>query len=474
MAPFTPDAPDAPDAIPPAVAYRYFAALPDALSSDMLPPTRRSDAMKYTRFAALSILSFGLSLGCDSVTANEQNLPLDEEWVTVIDNVIFPYTQDFVKKPYETNLVNTLNIGRRTGSNLVNRGHVEVIYSKEFNGKADPNNMPNIKVEMRRFTTAHDDNDAKAQMEKTKLYAFTAAPSDKVPDESYEDKRCEQPWVPSPDNYTVWPDGCFLTVYYDGLTQPLRDGADLRVTVPAAWRGKLNINTSDNIQDTPYPRRSNVTVTDLAGSVEVEFDEGVANIRLADDFLEVTNCTAEDIQTCRDVGWNLADAMSCSTAEGKDDPTCLGLDKEADCAANENCVWNGCPCKSDNFATIKVSSSSNRSGNITVDMPPGIWATARLQNQDSALSPASDPGCTAKVECGDFTSCDIDAAGSEMPWEIVAELNDLGDDNIAGSGVQITAVSATCGYVEVAEDPEDWDNGEVVARGNINLCSGCL
>ena len=98
--------------------------------------------MKYTRLAALTLLPLCVSLACgdNSGSGSSEKLPIEGEWETVVENVVFPYTADFESAGIP--LITSLSIGRKTGNNLVNRGHVEVIFSEAHNGTANASNFP--------------------------------------------------------------------------------------------------------------------------------------------------------------------------------------------------------------------------------------------------------------------------------------------------------------------------------------------
>jgi hypothetical protein len=438
--------------------------------------------MKYARIATLSLLPLCLAVtGCsddDTGTENDK-VPMEGEWETVVDRAIFVHNStEEVAAALGVTQITYLGIGKAAGDNLVNRGHVEVIYAEDHAGLIENNfdNPPLISVEIRKFTTADSDESAAENLAKSALYAYTQSPGEAAPTPEMDPSWCVQE-IPDPTgsggNLSMWQENCYLTVWYDGLSQPLRDGADIRVTVPADWKGLVEIVTGDNIQDAvSYPRRSDVTIKDLYGDAKVTLESGEAKVRLSEASLEVLTCSVQEHEDCRAARWNTDDAGGCIDADGMDDDG--HCSSAPDCAADSECMQNNCFCNPDDFRAIQVTTQDLKAANVTVDLPSDLWTAVQAQNNEPSLSSDSDPLCLATVDCNEFDGCEIDEDNSANEWKQYVELNDLGDDNIEGLGIQLKAESDACANIPVARSPEDLDNPVTEKRGDVRVCSGCL
>jgi hypothetical protein len=318
--------------------------------------------------------------------------------------------------------ISTLTVGGSiTNDNFANRGDVEVYYTNDSNV---------ISVQMRRFTFA--DAEDEAAFDKLSLWAYNVGVAPPTPE-----------MAPNKCDEGVWLDSCQIRVYYDGLAQPLRDGADLRVFLPRTWEGVLEIETQDNdFEPERYPDRGDVTVKGAAGSVDVELDAGNVQIEMASDLEEAPlECDADQHQACWDVDWDVAD------------PTC-------------NCT---------EFGGIRVASRAGRASNVTIETPPDIWISASMQNEQPGINPQSDPLCTATIACDEFDACDLDPLNAGMDWKVGAFINDT-DSNIDGAGYTVNVNVGACAEVPFASGPDDFDaeDPESEARGFLHLCSDCL
>lgn len=127
-----------------------------------------------------------------------------------------------------------------------------------------------IVVELRRFATGYDEADAEDTYDDLGLWAFVGG--DRAP------QRPEDMVFPRPceTDSGVLRDDCGLRVYYDGLSQPRRAGADIRVTLPARYARGLGIYTQDLAADANYINRGDVCVQSTRAQVSVQLERGVA------------------------------------------------------------------------------------------------------------------------------------------------------------------------------------------------------
>jgi hypothetical protein len=163
--------------------------------------------------------------------------------------------------------IDSITIGSSLGSqdNFVNRGDVIVEH--------DPTMGDTIRIELRRFTFAGDETEAAEIFEKLELWANRATDSPKKPAEVPDADRC----------IDAWQDDCAILLYYNGQSQLARAGADIRVTLPATYRGEITIATSDNVQEDSYPNRGNVCVRGLCGSADIQVQNGLVSVSIASD-----------------------------------------------------------------------------------------------------------------------------------------------------------------------------------------------
>lgn len=249
-----------------------------------------------------------------------------------------------------------------------------------------------------------------------------------------------------------WRDGCQIRVYYDGLVQLARSGADFRVTLPQTFTGELQLGTEDNDADPDYQDRGNVCVEGLAGSAEVDVGAGEAFVSLAADLNPFPLCAAAEIETCEDVGWEA-----------------------------------GCPCLAVQGVgnNLIVRSGDGQAADATVDVPEQLWGRYDLRNEgdgqdgDSESVPGS--GCVATVNAGSGTLLpgdDYDPVN--LPWVNQGNLNQPPPPGLQGAGYGITLQSDRCEVVLGTEHPEDFvgvGNGELQdanERGNLSICAGCV
>ncbi|PRQ03007.1 hypothetical protein ENSA5_19460 [Enhygromyxa salina] len=316
-----------------------------------------------------------------------------------------------------------LSIGDRlTSDNFANRGDVEVRYVSGTDV---------ITVEMQRFTVASDQAAADEAFGRMQYWGYDIATPEPPSDANMVDS-CE-----NPDGDAV--DACYIRAYYDGLFQPLRDGANFRVTIPAGWGGDLDIVTSDNLEEgiDSYPDRSDVIVDGVAGNLTIDLDSGNAQVKM-------------DANTQHYAG----------------------------CSANDTCVMEGyamgCGCTTP--TNIAIENSSGQSSNITVDVNNADnWYTMVLENQGT-FSASDDFVCNATIDCSSFADCVIDDAYEALAYQERAEINYPGDPAIEGAGMRVALVSKSCANIKYVDGPEDYEAESLPEekRGELRVCVGCL
>ena len=317
-------------------------------------------------------------------------------------------------------------------SNFANRGDVIVLYD------APPGR---ILVEMRRFTFRASEVSAVDDFEHLWLWAFDAAyRTPQPPSQMLANENC----VAS----GRWHDGCAIRVYYDGQSQLVRSGADLRVHLPPDYTGSVEIYTEDNDAEGQYLNRGNVCVDGARGAVDVQMQNGVAFVKVADDVTPTPSCPADLVAAC-DTWEAGAWASSCP------------------------CIDQGYP-----FGGVKLATAAPGADDVTVDVPPGLWSSVRMSN-DSPGQDHSDPDlfCEASLELPNVVYPSL--AGNDFPWQSSALSNLPSENATKGAGFAVDLTSSGCGPVAAVENPEDYDcdpeaDPPSVERGNLRTCEGCL
>jgi hypothetical protein len=373
--------------------------------------------------------------------------PYQDEWDTVVDGLPFPTTE-----------IRDLSIGGRlTNDNFANRGDIDVYYVHEDEV---------ITVQLRRFTWASSEEDAHEAFDAMDPWLFAEATPSPAPD---------------PENdctVGAWKDDCRIRVWYDGLVQPLRDGADLRVFLPKTWEGSLTLATEDDEQESElYPRRSRIRVKGARGSVLVDsIGAGEVEIEMSEDLEEAPlDCDEAQHLACEAVGWT-------TTGICIGPASCGDAINEALCEENtDGCSWETCSCGtgSGGFGAVVVESIPGRATDITVELPSQLWATVRTQNEQPGMNPASDPLCEADLRCEDFGSCLVNdalnqCADPDICWKQYAELNDPGDLAAPMAGFRVDLTSSTCNEVPTVTEPSECGSPQSVLRGALTVCSDCL
>lgn len=195
----------------------------------------------------------GCQFGSGDPAGNELENVVVDEW-----RVELTATLD----PDDPAVAQNLRVGgREFEGNFANRGDVIIEFSDE----------PEIKVEFRRFATVLAETSP--DFEKLGLWAFDAPGNAPLrPEEMVISKPCIR------DDGALR-DGCAIRVIYDGISQPVRLGADIRVTLPRTWAGTVDAYTEDNSFDNDLPDRGDICVGVGAASVRADLEHGRALVQ---------------------------------------------------------------------------------------------------------------------------------------------------------------------------------------------------
>ena len=331
--------------------------------------------------------------------------PFEDEWREVV-NTSFPL--DTVK---------TITIGRREfNDNFASRGDVEVLFDQD---------TETIIVEMRKYAMQGDQAEADEAFSKLALWAYSSSGNPDQPSQMDEADNCVEGWQ----------DGCKIYVYYDGLSQPVRSGADFRVHLPRGYRNLLNVETEDNTSEDAYKQRGDITVKDLCGSATLRMENGVAKVRMCSELEEGPTCSAEQISNCEAMNW------------------------DANCGCTD-------------FGQLKITSLDPYAGNITVDFPAGLWANVSMENTVAGSE------CLASFDNCSDGSCVLDQSAENLA-KGKAEYNYPGEPATPGVGYAFNLEANGCETVFYVDEPDDYVLGEMESskseqRGNLSVCTGCL
>jgi hypothetical protein len=345
--------------------------------------------------------------------------------------------------------------GRLTGGsnkNFANRGDVIVL----FDGPEDV-----ITVEFRRFTAAASEAAADEDYEALSLWAFNANQSSPLPPDQMEaEALC--------NGEAGWLNNCAIRVYYDGLSQLARAGADIRVTLPPSYNRTLSVITEDNDDDAAYFNRGNVCVDGLSGTADVTLQSGQAFVKLAPEIKPAPQCSDDFIARC--------EAWPCMPGEG----SCMVGEDMVDEGSQ---AWaNECPCVAQvgEFGRIKVDTHDSAAADINIDVPATLWASITAKNEQMGQD-STDPDKHCTIDVSGLPGYELlDGPGNDFPWESRGQINYPGAPAVAGAGYSVQAVSANCEPVPATENPADYvgaANGsdqESTERGNVKVCAGCL
>ncbi len=369
--------------------------------------------------------------------------PYKSGWQTVLDGSIAVSTGE----SYD---VTELKIGgTQSGGNFINRGDIEV-YHTLAPASDQTQGLGQIIVQLNKFTFACDDAEAFGDGADnpgrfSRIQPWLFASNSLVPpsDPSLAGAECD-----ATNGFLA---GCQIRVYYDGQTQPIRDGADIRVFLPSNFAGKLILTTDDNTEDSTYLDRSDITVDGLQGRLEITMDSGVAKVKIADDAIPAPACGVDLNTACDDY---------------------------TDPLSGDPLPWSGdCPCSAENLNSLKIDSRGNEAMNATVDAPPNYWAIANLNNVDELNSIATGTYCDADIACDGFDTCEldpVDCSDAEKPWRCKGRTN-FPSGALDGTGVTVAMTSDGCGTVQYHSGPDDYNTAAAEEkRGLVNFCTGCL
>ncbi|KIG11937.1 hypothetical protein DB30_02272 [Enhygromyxa salina] len=363
----------------------------------------------FPAFLAVAAIASLSACNTDDDPTNTRK-PINDEWEEVAS---LPAAQ-----------FKLLSVGDRIASeNFANRGNIEVTY-KEGTDK--------ITIEMQRFTVAEDAAAAQVAFDKMQYWGYAIS----APEPPSEENMIES--CANPDADAV--DSCYVRAYYDGLFQPVRDGANFRVTIPTGWDGDLLLVTSDNLEEgiDSYPDRGNISVDGVAGNLDIDLDSGNVTVKMDPNTQHYAGCGNND--TCVEMGY----AMGCGCSE----PT-----------------------------NINIANKKGQASNITVDVGNADnWYTMILENR-GIFSSSDDFVCNATIECGDFgNNCIIDPAYEGLPNQERADVNYPGVPAIEGAGMRIALVSESCANIRYVNGPEDFEADPLPEQkqGELLVCVGCL
>jgi hypothetical protein len=250
-----------------------------------------------------------------------------------------------------------------------------------------------------------------------------------------------------------WQNACEVRVYYDGLSQLKRSGADFRVTLPADYRQKITVVTQDNIEEEDYLNRGNVCMSNLFATASIETESGKVWASLAADVTPAPKCSQEQIDACE----SYVDPDTMDPAPWAPECACIA-------------VGGG------EFGRLEIKSRDETAADIVVDMPAGLWASVKAENQGEGQEESGDH-CDAAIEVANFIA---NETGNDSSWEKFGSVNYPGEPAIGGAGFSVQAISSSCEPVAYTEQPEDFvgtrngDEQESEERGNVRVCTDCI
>lgn len=370
--------------------------------------------MKHCRIPLAGLLALAAcasdARGCSAAQTDEieysQLIPIRDQWRIELDAAFDP------------SVISQLAIGGTTvNDNFANRGDVIV----QFDGAPG-----RIVVELRRFTMTHEDRDPDEALEPLGLWAYDASDGVALPNELPE-STCTEQWHP----------GCALRVFHYGQAQPVRSGADIKVTLPADYRGHLDVETQDNVADDTYPVRGDVCMLGLPGTATVALESGRAWLSLAADIQVAPACTAAQRSACQ---------------EGSSPWTVQ------------------CPCRATPVHNPPLGASrihASGMADIVASVPPDLWMTLAASGNNHA---ACAPHCEVTLE--GFGA--VAATNTGTVSAVVNEPEGIQDSE----GYWIDVATYGCGPVVSLDDPEAWRPDPsaltTAVRGHVEICAGCL
>ncbi|HWB82440.1 MAG TPA: hypothetical protein VG755_46075 [Nannocystaceae bacterium] len=372
----------------------------------------------------------GGARSCDA----DETAPFRDQWKTIHKGRFDVLDDD--GNPAISDL--TIGLGLGYDKNFTNRGDVIV----QFDGPPDT-----IEIELRRFTFACSEDDAADDFAKLQLWAYNASLGAPLkPDEMDDTHRCggsDEDGLPDP-----WLDDCGVYVYYEGLQQLMRAGADIRVTLPPDYRQRVAISTGDDVAEDSYPNRGNVCVSGLDGTLDVDIGSGLAFVSLAPGASPMPACPEQLREEC----------------ESFDDPATEGPDAWA--------LGCGCIAQGYDFGHVKIASRAPSPSTMIVDAPAELWTHFSAEN--NGVNELAGKHCTATI--AGFDQVEWMGNDPAQPWKRSGWLNQPSAAPPTGFGV--TLASLGCDPVASVESPDDWDADEddpaAELRGDLTLCTGCL
>lgn len=366
--------------------------------------------------------------------------PFVDDWEVVFDG---PLAAELGGDNAPLNVATMIVGGTVVEDNFMNRGDIEVYYTLP---PIDPaNGIGMMRVEMQRFTGACDQADAQENFASIQPWIY-ASSSVSPPGELDPAEECTAT--------TSFYSGCRIRVYYNGLTQPARDGANIRVFLPQNYRGTINATTEDNLwPEGTYFKRSNVIMKDLFGEANVQLESGTVQVKLAENILPAPFCDPRPEE-------NQEFNADCENFVNPDTMEPAPWDKDCGCA--------------DKLGVLNVDTIEPESANITVDAPADFWTTINASNQQPGQTVGDS--CLAEVMCDDFTSCEKDSARctDSEPWACAAITNKP-SGALDNTGYSLSLTSTNCADVPFHASPNDaGTDPQTEQRGNVTVCSGCL
>lgn len=377
----------------------------------------------------LGVAALAMFPGCTDDTSGGAT-PVRDQWREVINQ---PF---HVHEPDGTVAIRSLAVGSRGGDNFHNRGDVIVEYT----------DTDRIVVEMRKFTMTDDRELADTDFDSLSIWASSASLPDAPFDLDDEDDCID------PTGQRAWQDGCRIAVFFNGLHQVDRAGADLRITLPREFIYELEVVTEDNDVDPDYQNRGNVCVEGLPGSAEITLSNGTAWVILDESASEMPECPADLRAECEAVGWE-------STM---------------------------CPCSTAgySFSRVRVTSADGQANDGVVDIPStGFWARYNLRNDGQNTPGDGSPGALCEAVVDDSVGAVAPNPGvnlSQQPNSNQGSINYPGQPAPSGAGFRIEMKSDQCSSVRATEDPNEFVGkgmgGEQASaeRGNLRICAGCV
>ncbi|MBZ5713980.1 hypothetical protein [Nannocystis pusilla] len=347
----------------------------------------------------------------DAPVPPEGAMPHEGPWEVVVDALPFPIAD-----------IHMLTVGgREFNENFANRGVVEVLFDHP---------EETITVEARKYVFG-DAVDREMQFARLSLWPFVL-----------HGDPTHHPDPADDCSVDTWKDGCAILARYDGKSQPARLGMDLRVHLPTGWRGQLLVHTEDNIAETAWPRRGDVTIDGLCGNGEMYLEAGRARVRLCRDLSPAPTCPPES-------------AAACATWPD-------GSGSEA---------WSPeCPCGTALYGQMLVHAIQPWAADIVIDVPDDAWLNVRAHNLE-AMKPHD---CLPQIDACVPDHCVLD---DDDPFAPAAVFNHPSPAAPGFGGFNVTAIDGGCALIPFVEPGALWtpdQDPDEELRGLVHVCTDCL